>query len=85
MKLKVYAVRDIATDQYGTPMFLVTRAQAIRSFADEVNREDKENLLNRHPKDYELAELGEYDTTTGLITAKPPEQIITASECKTKA
>lgn len=74
MKLYIYAVRDRATDQYGTPMFLIAPGQAIRSFADEVNRADKENQIYQHPDDFDLYELGSYETNTGKFETKDPEQ-----------
>lgn len=75
MKLKIFAVRDRATDQYGNPMFLVASGQAIRSFTDEVNRKDATNLMYTHPDDYDLYELGEYDTESGRFETKNPEMI----------
>lgn len=83
MKLKIYAVRDIATDQYGNPMFMISKGQAIRSFQDEVNRKDEQNMLYKHPTDYELYELGDYDTDTGTFTTQTPKQIVTAKEVTT--
>lgn len=81
----IFAVRDQATDQFGNPMFLVSAGQAHRSFADEVNRDDAQNQLNRHPTDFALWELGTYDTDTGLFDTHPPKQLITAKDVKIKA
>lgn len=77
MNLKIFAVRDIATAQFGNPMFMVNSGQAIRSFADEVNREDKDSQLYKHPGDFELYELGDYDTETGLFKTCAPVQLVT--------
>ena len=75
MKLNIYAIRDRATDQFGNPMFMVANGQAIRSFADEVNREDATNQLYQHPEDFDLYELGSYDTDTGAFDTHTPKQI----------
>lgn len=77
MILKMYAIRDRATDAFGNPMFLVSHGQAIRSFTDEVNRQDKDNQLYAHPDDFDLYCLGEYDTGTGTFTTtNRPEMIL---------
>jgi hypothetical protein len=83
MKLKMYAVRDHKTAQFANPMFVVTDGHAIRSFADAVNQDDKENLLHRHPADFALFTLGDYDTETGIITPTQPTQLVTAEQVKT--
>ena len=75
MKLLIFAVRDRATDQYGTPMFLISRGQAIRSFSDEVNRKAQDNQLNQHPEDFDLYQLGEYDTDAGTFRTDTPAQV----------
>jgi len=82
MILNIFAVRDIKTDQFANPMFLVNALQAIRHFADEVNRVDNDNILNKHADDFELYHLGTYDTNNGLFQTNTPKQIATASELK---
>ncbi len=80
MILQIFSVRDIKTDQFANPMFLITKGHAIRSFADAVNDKEPNNQLNKHPEDFELHHLGEFDTDSGLINANPPKQVVTASE-----
>lgn len=75
MLLKICSVRDRATDQFGTPMFMVSVGQACRAFSDEINRADKENQLYLHPEDFDLYELGEFDTHLGKFEVHPPEQV----------
>lgn len=75
MKLQIFAVRDRATDQYGNPMFMVSIGQALRSFTDELNRADKENQLYAHPDDFDLYQLGSYDTSSGMFETGVPKQI----------
>jgi hypothetical protein len=67
MKLVLCTVKDRAADAFGRPMFVPSVGVAIRSFSDEVNRDDSENQLNRHPDDFDLYELGEFDDNTGLF------------------
>lgn len=75
MKRYVFSVRDRASDTYGSPFLTVARGQAIRSFSDEVNRKDEGNQLFRHPEDFDLYELGEFDDSTGLFATGVPKQV----------
>jgi hypothetical protein len=76
MILHMFAIRDRATDSFGNPMFLVSRGQAVRSFTDEINRQDRENQLYAHPDDFDLYYLGEYVTDKGSFQAIEPEMIL---------
>lgn len=67
MKRKIVAVLDAAASTFGTPFFVVSTGQAVRSFKDEINRPAEDNPLNRHPEDFTLYCLGEYDDETGEI------------------
>jgi len=75
MKMCIFAVRDRATDSYGNCMFLVSAGQAIRSFTDEINRNDAQNMMYMHPDDFDLYELGSWDTDTGLFDTGVPQMI----------
>lgn len=75
MKLKMFAIRDRATDSFGNPMFLISAGQALRSFTDEVNRADKDNQLYQHPDDFDLYSLGEYETNSGTFDATLPSMV----------
>jgi hypothetical protein len=76
MILKIFAVRDRATDSFGNPMFLVSQGQAVRSFTDEVNRQAADNQLWAHPDDFDLYYLGDYFTDSGTFNAHTPEMIL---------
>jgi len=82
MKLKIYAIRDRQTDQYGNPMFLIQHGQAVRSFSDEVNRKEDTNGLYRHPEDFDLYYLGEYDSSEGEFETRKPEMIAVGKKRK---
>lgn len=81
MKLKIFAIRDQKSDQFGNPMFLVSQGQAVRSVADEINTSDKKgNVLASHPADFELFVLGSYDTDTGIFETHAPRSVMPCSE-----
>lgn len=82
MKMKIYAVKDRATDSYGNPMFLLAVGQALRSFTDEINRNEPQNMMYAHPDDFDLYELGEYETDTGEFETKRPELKIRGKDTK---
>lgn len=65
--LKLFAVRDVKADAFGSPMSISTRGLALRSFFDACQAPNSE--LMRFPEDYMLYELGEYDPNSGLIVA----------------
>lgn len=77
MKRFILAVRDRAADTFLKPMFVEARGLGIRAFEDEVNRQDQDNPLYRHPEDFDLYELGEYDDSSGKFVslADGPRQI----------
>jgi len=68
MKQIICTVKDRAADAYGRPMFVPSAGVAIRSFSDEINRNNADNQLYNHPDDFDLYELGEFDDNTGLFT-----------------
>jgi len=79
----VVAVRDGATGLFGQPWFVVARGQAIRAFTDEVNRRSQEPTdLAKHPEDFELYALAEFDEGTGRFgSIGDPEPLIRGKDC----
>lgn len=80
MKLWLFAIRDAKTDQFGNPMVLQSRGQAVRSVQDEIQRKDPQNILASHPEDFELFELGSYNTDTGMFDTHVPKSVIVCSD-----
>lgn len=66
MKQKVFAVYDSKVECYLNPFLMQTKGQAIRSWTDTVV--DPKSSFHRHPGDYTLFELGEFDPATGIVT-----------------
>jgi len=67
MKLNICSVKDRAADAFGRPMFVPSLGVAIRSFTDEINRNDAESQLFNHPDDFDLYDLGVFDDNTGVF------------------
>lgn len=69
---RMYSVFDQKAEAYARPFCAPSRGMAVRSFADEVNREDSD--FGKHAEDYFLFELGEFDERTGVL--KPHEPLV---------
>lgn len=63
------SVRDSAVNAFMQPIFVRAVGEAVRSFADEVNR--PESPMFKHPDDYELYEIGVFDDSNGSVTMLP--------------
>ncbi len=63
MKLCVYSVFDVKSGIFNTPFFQINDNVARRSFMDLVN--DPQSLLYKHPEDFTLWRLGEFDDQLG--------------------
>lgn len=76
MRLAVLAIRDRAANAFDRPMFFTSLGAALRAFGDEINRVDLNNNLNKHPEDFDLYHLGEYDDENASFTMNAqPKQI----------
>lgn len=81
MKQRAYAIRDTKAESYGTPFYQPTHGAAERSFSSLVH--DEQSTISRHPEDYDLYYIGEYDTNLGLFTAlDTPQHIAKAIHLK---
>lgn len=82
MKFTILCVRDRVSNVYGMPMFVVSIGSGIRSFSDEVNRVDANNVMNKHPGDFDLYFLGTYDDSNGeFVCDDQPRQVAIGKEC----
>lgn len=68
MIYKCCAIHDAKAEAWMTPMFFQAAGQAVRSFADAVN--DGKSEFSRHPEDFSLFEIGEFDLRTGIFVAE---------------
>lgn len=75
-KLIVMAVMDVQVGAFQRPFFAPAIGAALRAVTDEANRDGSE--MNKHPADYSVYKLGEFDENTGrfLLVDAPPELIV---------
>ena len=64
MKMKLVSVYDAKAQVFTPPMAFPTIGFAERSFVDAVN--DPQSQYNKHPEDYTLFRVGEFDDQTGM-------------------
>lgn len=65
MKYVIVSIKDLAVGAFMRPFFAPSTGAAVRSFGDEVKRADSE--MAKHPEDYELYKLGEWDDSDGAF------------------
>lgn len=65
MKLKIFTAYDSKVEAYLQPFFMRSTGEAIRAWTELAN--NSEHLFCKHPADYTLFEIGEYDDTTGQV------------------
>jgi hypothetical protein len=79
VKLLVFSVFDSKAEVYGTPVFFPTKGLATRAFDDQVN--NPESQISKHPGDYTLFCIGEFDMDTGqLVPLGSPASLGTGVE-----
>lgn len=63
----VLAIRDSAVGAFQAPFVHVALGAAVRAFGDAVK--NPESGMDKHPEDYELYHLADFDEVTGLFIA----------------
>lgn len=66
MKLNAYTVYDNKALVYGTPWFAGTDGAAVRAFTDLAN--DSNTTVGRHPRDFSLFCVGQFDDQAAALT-----------------
>jgi len=84
MKLMIYSIFDNVAQVYNRPYYMVNSGMATRSFTDEVNRPSDDNPMYKHPNDYDLYLLGEFDDETGTVVTVNPVLIVKGSSVAVK-
>lgn len=69
-KIKVFTVFDVKSSAYMQPFYMHTVGQAVRAWMDSVN--DPKTQFNKHPEDFTLFEVAEYDDETGTHITHVP-------------
>ncbi len=76
MKKVYYAVYDRKAELFSPPFLEITDGTAVRAVQDLVIN-NKDHAFAKHPADFSLHRLGEFDEITGVLTGTDkPEKII---------
>lgn len=75
MKLFILCVRDRSADCFGQPSFHTSIGAAVRAFKDEINRPAENNVMYKHPEDFDLYEVGIYDDSGATFDCHAPSQV----------
>lgn len=70
MIMKVFSVYDSKSQVFSSPFFSPQIGSALRSFSDAVN--DSQTPFFRHPTDFVLYQVGEWDDNLGGFTNVSP-------------
>lgn len=79
MKVKCYAVYDAKISDFHLAIFDIKDEGAMRQFSDHVN--NSETKWNKHPEDYSLWYVGEFDSTKGSLWGDMPVNLVNATAC----
>ena len=79
MKQIVFTVYDVKAKLHLQPFFMRSIPEAVRAFGDLAN--DEGHQFGKHPEDYTLVQIGDYDETSGLIDPlKEPVVLVRAEQ-----
>ena len=80
MKIKMFTVFDSKVGAYLQPFFMQSTGAAMRAFEDSCN--DPQMQFNKHPADFTLFEIGEYDDSdASVILLENKISLVSALEC----
>lgn len=70
MKTQLFCVYDSKAAFYGRPFHAINHDVALRTARDLAN--DPRGEVNKHPEDYSLFHIGEFDDQTGKVSMNEP-------------
>ena len=73
MKLKMYSIYDSIAQAFMKPMYFHNDGEALRIFEQAVNDENKENMIYKHPEQFTLFSIGEWDDKVAMVEQKTQE------------
>nr|AVQ10186.1 nonstructural protein [Gokushovirinae environmental samples] len=78
MRYGIFAIKDSASQTFAQPFYAPAEQVALRSVRDLVNGSD--NVIAKHPSDYELFELGSFVDDDGTIVPLDSPRLV--ARCK---
>lgn len=72
----LFSIKDRAIDGFNVPFSDHSHQSAIRAFRDEVNKPPEQSQVAKHPDDYDIYCIGEFNAENGtLVPLEQPELI----------
>ncbi len=73
MKLKMFSMYDMKAEAFITPFFLHNENMAKRAIYDASSMDT--HMFSKHPEDYALYHLGEFDDSNGMVESLLPRNL----------
>lgn len=67
----LFCTYDRASESYSPPFAAPHAGVAIRGFSDAITNPAMDTYISKHPDDFDLFEIGEFDASTGFVTPHP--------------
>ena len=65
--MRLYSIRDAKTQAFSTPFFQQNDETALRMFRDELHGSNGPSMLSKHPEDFDLYCVGDWNDTSGAV------------------
>lgn len=79
MVKQLFSIHDVKAKYFFAPVSLNSEGEARRLLSDAVS--DTQTVINRHPEDFRLYRLGEFDDNSGVLSPlAQPEFVCDAVE-----
>lgn len=76
--MKAFAAEDVKLGIFLAPMFFLHTGQALRTWEELVN--DPKTVMGRHPMDFRLVEIGDFDDANARLEACSPHVVAVPGE-----
>lgn len=77
MTQKVYAIRDIKADTFGSPVVVPQLGVLLRDLQRLVNDPQSQHPMSMYPQDFAVYQLGDYDDRKGqLLLLRLPDHVL---------
>lgn len=76
----IYALKDRAIDGFADPFAQPSEQHAIRWLQDIVNDEGNGGMINKHPDDFDLYQVGTWDSDKAAILHCTPRLVARAKD-----
>lgn len=80
----LFSIYDVKAQFYHEPLVFKSRGEAIRWFADGVNRVNDKSQLYLHPEDFTLFHIGQWNDLKGLVEPCVPYSLGKGLDFKNK-